>query len=308
MNEELAPGLTADWLNAWLAAIGITVLVPSIRLSWTDDPIPIVRFHARDSSPVAEQVARVLPSTDAFERMAIAREHVECSIAFSRKISLPAFRERAQLVRSGARWSEFADFSLSISATDLIHDPKWREGHEDLPHGPFDPPAPKGVTLFTRLMACRKYLDRSDPDLGTHLAKSLVGAGHRVQMNGLGFDHRRLVAAVSAEGEVHVDPVVECLCFFGLALLPVRGDGRRERARGWINSPSRRGAFSWPVWKQPLDVWGIDALLDRFHDSPRGPRALARLGLLAAFHSVPYQRTVALDSTRAYASERVPWR
>jgi len=32
-----APGLTADWLNAWLAAIGVTVLVPQARLS---DPFP----------------------------------------------------------------------------------------------------------------------------------------------------------------------------------------------------------------------------------------------------------------------------
>lgn len=30
MAEGLAPGLTADWLNAWLAAIGVTVLVPEV--------------------------------------------------------------------------------------------------------------------------------------------------------------------------------------------------------------------------------------------------------------------------------------
>ena len=29
--------------------------------------------------------------------------------------------------------------------------------------------------------------------------------------------------------EVSIDPVVECLAFFGLALFPVRGNGRRDR-------------------------------------------------------------------------------
>lgn len=307
MNEELTPGLTADWLNAWLAAVGITVLVPSIRLSWTDERVPVARFHSPHSDPVAEQVAHAVPATVVFEHMAIAKNRVDCSLPFSRKVSLRAYGERAQLVRAGPGLNPVGDFSLAASVTDLIHDPKWKDSEEDLPHGPFDTPAPRGETLFTRLLACRKYLDRSPSDLRTQLAKSLAGAGQRAQMNGLGFDYRRLVAGVQAEGEVHIDPVVESLCFFGLALMPVRGDGRRERTRGWIDSSSKRGAFSWPVWTQPVDVWGLDALLDRSYDRPGDAISLARLGVVAGFHSVPYKRRGDSDVTRAYASERVRW-
>jgi len=53
MGDLLAPGLTADWLNAWLAAIGVTVLVPGIRLGWSADPLPVAHFDI----PVGDVVA-----------------------------------------------------------------------------------------------------------------------------------------------------------------------------------------------------------------------------------------------------------
>ena len=53
MRHE-APGLPADWLNGWLAAIGVTVLIPGARLRWTG------ALPAR----LEQRVARVHPEAD----------------------------------------------------------------------------------------------------------------------------------------------------------------------------------------------------------------------------------------------------
>jgi len=41
MARTECPGLPASWLNGWLAAIGLLVLEPRLRLSWTSDPSPV---------------------------------------------------------------------------------------------------------------------------------------------------------------------------------------------------------------------------------------------------------------------------
>ena len=38
--ERECPGLPAEWINGWLAAVGTTVLDSELRLSWTMDPSP----------------------------------------------------------------------------------------------------------------------------------------------------------------------------------------------------------------------------------------------------------------------------
>lgn len=301
MNEELAPGLTADWLNAWLAAIGITVLAPSIRLSWTDESIPIARFLCPERHSLASVVATALPDIHQLETLAIHE--------MPRQVNLAVYGECATRARQHLSAWRTGDFSLAASTTDLVIDAKWKEGQEQLRHSPFDPAAP-GTTgsVYDRLVKCWEELNRIAPSPAEAIAATLSGSGVRVEANGLGFDFRRLAMGVHAKSKKTVDPVVECLCYFGLALFPVRGNGRRERPRGWVDPPSRRGAFSWPVWEQPLDAWGIDALLDRVHARPQDMKMLRRYGVFGSFRSVPYKPMADADTTRAYASERVPWR
>ncbi|MBA2725943.1 MAG: hypothetical protein H0U53_08140 [Actinobacteria bacterium] len=300
MKEELAPGLTADWLNGWLAAIGITVLLPSARLSWTDQPVPLARFSYQGDRPLSALVATALPDIDRLGTLSIHE--------IPRQVTLAEYRKRAMSARGdGDAWG-MGDFSLTSSMTDLVNDPRWKAGEEKLPHSPFDPAAP-GTTgsVYDRLAKCLKELNHVAPNAVEAIAASLGSRGIRVDANGLGFDHRRLVSGVLAKGKVQVDPVAELLCYFGLALFPIRGDGRRERARGWGDRSSKRGAFYWPAWNQQLDAWGIDALLDRFHQRPRDTKELSRYGVFASFLSVPYQPMADNDPTRAYASERVRW-
>ena len=158
-------------------------------------------------------------------------------------------------------------------------------------------------------------------DPAARLRGSLAGEADRVRDNGLGFDQTRL-GSLQDMTEPWVDPVVEVLAFFGLALLPVRGpgtDGRLGRSsddparqRGWRQSATagepQRCQFHWPAWSQPLDRDGIDALLDAW--SPEREDRWTRLGVHAAWRGVSYvprgkERTCAIGAVRPVTLEPV---
>lgn len=290
MRAEPAPGLAADWLSGWLAAVGVTVLLPEVRLSWSDDVVPLAVFHHSAASPLAELIAAELPDRVALERLVLMTPR-----PLPRHVDLETYRAAAERSR------ERGDLSLAFSVTDLISGSSFSA--ENLPHGGFDPPAPQGTTLASRVLSCRALLDR-EPNLATYVATSLDGSSIRRPNNGLGFDIRRIAAAVQPEAHVMVDPVVESLCFQALSHFPVRGNGSRILQRGWVDTETTRGAFTWPTWCAPLDCWGIDALLDQFHGGEPG-RVNVSLGVSGAFASVPYRAKSKLDSTRGYGSERI---
>jgi hypothetical protein len=317
-NPYEAPGLAANWLNGWLAAVGITVLLPGARLAWSVSPSPsaVVWF----SGDLADAVAAALPSIGDIDNLSIARHHPGALREMGRTVSEEVFRDRATLARTSA------DLSLDITVTDLS-----REENASLAHGPLDPPVPKGITLHERLRATRLAVEE---DVVTSVSLALEGRGRRIPGNGLGFDHRRFPAGANVSTQPFVDPVVEVLAFSGMSLLPVRGDGgARTRQRGWTDAPSRRGSFTWPTWSMPLDRWAVDALLDRYWAlDPYHPRqdraspgrlgvaivptanptkaqqsrraAARRLGVTGAFASVARQPKSSSDTGRGYASER----
>ena len=293
MATQVASGLAASWLNAWLAAVGITVLLPDARLRWTDGAQPLAEFDLPRDASLVSLIATVLPDLETVDELLIVKRHGDAAEKFGRQVSLDSFRSRAELARRRHR-----DFSLSISVTDLeaALDPS------KLPHSDFDPPAPKGETLHDRLRRCVAYVVETD-ESEARIAATLQGRGRRIKANGLGFDYRRLVSGSHAGTDTYVDPVVEILAFFGLALFPVRGDGTRARTLGWSKPFSQRHAFCWPIWHPFLDRWAIDALLDRCrqHDNA----GVRRLGAHGAFGTVAYKTCGQKDVTRAYASERL---
>ena len=164
MSPFEAPGLTADWLNAWLAAIGVTVLLPEVHLSWSDDAIPYAQLHAPDVSGLADLLAERLPTEGSLAESTIARNLEGTTHAFGRNVTLEAFRERARVERpSGTH-------ELAASVTDLRFD---RDIDQlNLPHGAFDPPAPRGETLWSRAAACVHMLG-ADPALPGRIDQSL---------------------------------------------------------------------------------------------------------------------------------------
>jgi hypothetical protein len=285
MPTTTAPGLTADWLNGWLAAVGITLVEPRIRLSWTTDARPTAELH-HPPGDIAAMIAQALPDRAEIAGLAIARSHPGADRSLDRNVSPAAFQSRAALARSNG------DATLAASLTDLH---TLRDGQ--LEHSPLDPPAPQGKTLWDRISACREQIP---PDSEVTVRAALAGATRRVQLNGLGFDHRRFLSPADPVGDVWIDPVVELLASVGMTLLPARGDGHRATFRGWTDRPQRDGAFTWPAWVEPLSAAGIDALLDAFW-AGQPPTTVSR-----RYASVAYRPRGAMDQTRGYASRPMP--
>jgi hypothetical protein len=277
-----APGLSAAWLNGWLAAIGVTILTPDTRLHWTRSEQPHAVF---DNNDLITQLSAAIPTIDQLDELAIARNPSWAEIDFPRKVPRDSYTSRVARARDG-------DTTLAATVTDLAH-----HRNEPITHSPFDPPAPKGLTLHQRLVSCRSAID----DLPARLTATLAGQGERAAMNGLGFDYSRLFAPTIPDGKDRwCEPVIELLCFYALGLLPARGDGHQQlHTRGWTGPPTRRGSFTWPTWHEPLTIAGIDALLDRFWADKHTTT------IEAAYRTVPYQPRSSLDATRGFASERL---
>ena len=300
MHEFICPGLPAAWVNAWLAAIGATVLDPRIRLHWTADEAPVAVLSSVDLDPV-EALVDSWPDAAYLRELPIA-EKWNGTGEVKRKVPVDQFVARTRAARGHSdAWT------LSSTMTDLSVD-----ANGEVAHAPFDPAGP-GTTkwLHHRLV---KVHDLTGPICAGRLSDSLVGMANRVKNYGLGFDSTRLGSLADAS-DPWIDPVVELLAFFGLAVFPVRGRGvdRRlgrhgepdERQRGWRKSPGRNEPrrFLWPAWQQPLDTAGVDALLDVWN--PWRTQTWASLGVHAGWQSVRYRRRGSADNTRAIGAKRL---
>lgn len=296
MNGLTCSGLPASWVNGWLAAVGGTFLSPELRLRWTTDGTPCAVLCAQEGDPVSLLVDS-WPNREQLESMPIKRTWPDVE-AMPRNVPVEAFAQRAEALRGQA-----LAWTLSSTVTDLHVDDKG-----NVAHAPFDPPVPRGLVLHDRLL--RVHLEPSVE----RIRKTLGGIGERIESNGLGFDIARMGSAADSASK-WVDPVVETLAFFGLAVLPVRGQGtdarmgRRVRPstiqRGWIRGrkPRERPWFAWPAWSEPLDYAAIDALLDIWNAEKKP--TWARVGIHAAWRSVSYEAKSTSDTTRGYGSERL---
>lgn len=276
MERFEARRLEASWINGWLAAIGVALLLPEVRLHWSDHPIPRAVFDI--PQPLLPALAQAFPTRDEVAALSSARTLPGIDSELPRKVTPAQFATRSNVAR------RTGDAGLSSTVTDLH-----AVENEGCDHSPFDPPAPKGLTIWQRLASCRSAVEPTEAVMHT----SLTGAGIRVKSNGLGFDHRRLFSASDPNGDKWVDPVIEVLAFCGLTMLPIRGDGVRSYARGWTGRPTIAGSFRWPIWEVPLNAPAIDALLDQYWSGGWHPRS--------AFETVPYHNRGASDVTRAYA-------
>ena len=289
MAEFHTPGWTADWINAWLAAIGVCVLLDDMTLRWTDDPRPHAVFSHPEIEDLVAAIDAAIPTVDELNTYAIARELPGLAL-FTGKVSQPTYADRASIARAAG------DFSLGVAVTDVAN-PK-DDGH--LQHSAFDPASPGSLTLHTSFLTARDACDQGA------LASSMRGASKRILSNGLGFDYQRIHQAAdpncpTGKPTKWIDPSIETLALFGLMLLPVRGDGNRAVTRGWTGAKSRRGALLWPAWRPAFDLSAIDGFLDRFW----GSSARADVHIEGAFQVVPYKKIAVKDLTVGFGSERV---
>lgn len=299
MAETTCPGLPASWINAWLAAVGATVLDSRIRLRWTTNRTPAAVLVADDVDPV-EALGASWPEQEMLDELPIA-EHWRDTPPMPRRVSVDAFRARAH----AARGHPFS-WALSSTLTDLSLD-----ANHEVAHAPFDPAGPGTIKwLHHRLLKVHGVVVPS----AERLTQSLLGTAERVNDNGLGFDLTRMGSQADGSA-MTVDPVVEVLAFFGLALLPVRGEGTdasQDRSsysstvqRGWVRArPNRREyRFKWPAWSAALDRAAIDALLDVWE--PDKKTRWDRLGVHAGWQTVQFKPRATADTTRAFGAERI---
>ena len=297
MHDFSCPGLPASWVNAWLAAVGATVLDRRIRLHWTTGDAPVAVLSSTEFDPV-EALVESWPDETFLRDLPIAEDWNGAG-ELRRVVPLHQFVARVRRARSHP-----FSWALSSTMTDLCVDQKG-----EVAHAPFDPAGP-GTTkwLHHRLL---KVHERSGAVCEERLRESLIGRADRVKNYGLGFDATRL-GSLADSSDPWIEPVVELLAFFGLAVFPVRGPGmdRRfgpsgnpdERQRGWRKGPgSNEPRFVWPAWQHPLDAAGVDALLDVWN--PWRKQTWALLNVHAAWQSVRYRRRGSADNTRGIGAE-----
>ncbi|MDE0654424.1 MAG: hypothetical protein OXI26_12320 [bacterium] len=298
MASATCRGLPGDWLNSWLAAVGSTVLDSRLRLRWTTEPIPVAVLSVESDEDPLDVLVSAWPTADRLEAMPIAQRHGDLA-AMKRIVPVDVFVERARTFRSHPDvWT------LSSTVTDLG---VYKGG--EVAHAPLDPKGPGTIKwLHHRLLKTYRLVENPEDQI----RRSLSGRGQRVVDNGLGFDLTRLTTQADGSAKL-VDPIIEVLAFFGLALLPVRSSGLdmtlpgvrarpERRQRGWRRDP--RWCFEWPVWRQDLDSVAVDALLDVWRDA-RTHHGRERLGVHAAWRTVGYLARGSNDNTVAYGSERL---
>lgn len=297
MGQLCCKGIPACWINGWLAAVGATVLDRRLRLHWTEgDNLAVL--SAADCDPV-DALVESWPNEDLLNDLPIARHWKDMEV-LPLNAPIDSFGKRVQEAR---RQRHPYVWTLSSTLTDL----SLKKDGVVAP-APFYAPMPGGVVLQERLLDINGAIRQP---IRERVQNSLDGVARRAQIYGLGFDQAK-IGSLADETEPWVDPVMEMMAFFGLALLPVRGDGRASdyggRQRGWrkqkkVGSRGYDSFFCWPAWRQPLNADGIDALLDVWN--PDKAWRWPSVGVHAAWRSAEYEVENKNDPTRAYGAERL---
>ena len=190
MHVLTCPGLPASWVNAWLAAIGVTVLDDRIRLHWTAEDAPVAVLSSVEINPI-EALVDSWPNAAFLQELPVSESWNSAGV-LRRKVSVEQFVARVREARGHPH-----AWTLSSTMTDLSID---KTG--EVAHAPFDPAGP-GTTkwLHHRLL---KVHELSKPVCEERLRESLTGQVSRVKNYGLGFDSTRLGSLADAS-----DPWIE---------------------------------------------------------------------------------------------------
>ena len=286
MNQQHCPGLLADRPHQWLAAIGATVLVDDLRLSWTDDPSPCAVLHSPHNNP-PKALQTAWPTRQDFAAIPI----VAWNLTNKQAIPLTDYRHMTRnSIGHNHAWT------LAAAATDLA---PTRDGANMAARGPFNPG-------FQGRSSPHRSLHKMVTCTPANITDALDGTLPSAQGEGLGLDPDRFGDFQGREKGVKTIHPIEVMAFHGLALFALRGDAIADaghtRQRGWTTTRRREPVFQWPAWRQPLDRWAIDALLDAWNPDHRPTDNT--LGITAAWRSVRINRP-GKNPGHGYTSQRL---
>ena len=287
MNDHECPGLLAEKLDQWLAAVGATFLAENIRLSWSDDTSPCAVLHGGDSPPVIA-LHDAWPTPEAFAKIPI----VDWNLHEAQDVPLTRYGD---MTRSGIGQRD--SWALAAAVTDLAPNTRQRACAA---RGPLNPGFP-GRSSPQKSIHSMLVEPTSRGSIAGALNGTLLGD----KGDGLGLDPDRFQDSQGRGTGVSTVYPVQVMAFYGLTLFPLRGgdpDRGRGRQRGWITRQRQEPVFRWPAWRQPLDWHAIDALLDAWNPT-RTPISRS-LGTTGAWETVRINRP-GQNPAHSYASRRL---
>ena len=241
MQRHDAPAWRADWINGWLAAVGCTVICDDLKLSWTDAAHPTaVLWAPDDGKDIGQRIAEAFPPID-FICLSAAR-HLTQQVP-----SEEEYRSASEEARLTGDWLWSALFT-DLGPTKQV----------PIARSLFYPGAPGKNGLSQRVASLAKAWG-----VASAARDSMFGRLPRAVGTGLGFDRGRIMDPTDPNPSMRTDPIVEALALFATLMFPIRGDGSYALNRGEL---SRREAFRWGTWTEPLDVAAIDSQFGRRGD------------------------------------------
>jgi hypothetical protein len=94
----------ADWLNGWMAAVGVTVLCDGVKLSWSDDAVPVPIFWVEEECNPGDLIASCYPEPDFLS-------HSSASMLSAQVPSVEEYDRQADELRRSGDWLWPAAFS-----------------------------------------------------------------------------------------------------------------------------------------------------------------------------------------------------
>lgn len=275
MNRRECPGWTADWLTGWLAAVGTTVMVPGMKLSWegVGNATRAVLHHSNDD-PIRALAAQ-WPDGDQFDALPWPRSSKAengCDYGTG-KLAPQDFARYAEIASRGETLSQWAATAIytdtKLDRNGRCLSSEWgrinrgRDPHESV----------RCCLLAVRANPEQRIVrsasgvpERIDSEEYRKSGWVREGKAARLAARGLNNDVRRLNPGRSDCGQAGVDPTAETLSFYAFGILgpvTVRGGKARVAAEHQHDGESR---LYIPAWSEPLDRHSIMALLGSWHD------------------------------------------
>ena len=268
MNRRECPGWTADWLTGWLAAVGTTVMVPGMKLSWKGaGNATRAVLHHPDSDPL-EALAQHWPDGNQFDALPWPRSgKTEQGVEYGfGKLSPNDFARYAQKALThcpDVQWASAALYTdTKLDRDGMCLPSQWgfvargRDPHESV------------RCCLAAVTENKQRIALSAEGTPDRPVKKRPDWGRKPALFvfGLQNDYRRLIYGRAELGQGGVDFAAEALSFYGFGVLgPVTIHNKVAKVTGEHRHDGESRLYI-PAWSEPLDRYAVAALMGYWHD------------------------------------------